>query len=131
MEQSIGLRTLERWHAIFKEGGMPALAGSEPPPRPRKIPLELVSLISGLALVKPPLSTAAIARKANRAATDRGWPAVSYSTVRTVTKGLDPGMRTLPIRVRRPTGTSTNSSGGAVPVGPMPIGRPTTPNWTS
>ncbi|BAS18462.1 transposase for transposon Tn552 (plasmid) [Arthrobacter sp. Hiyo8] len=131
MEQSIGLRTLERWHAIFKEGGMPALAGSEPPPRPRKIPLELVSLISGLALVKPPLSTAAIARKANRAATDRGWPAVSYSTVRTVTKGLDPGMRTLAHQGTAAYRDQYELIWRRRAGGPMPIGRPTTPNWTS
>ena len=36
-----------------------------------------------------------MARKANRVASDQGWPPLSYSTVRAITTGLDPGMRTL------------------------------------
>lgn len=45
--------------------------------------------------MKPPLAIAAIARKANRVAADHDWPPLSCSTVRSITTGLDPGMKTL------------------------------------
>ncbi|WP_308113719.1 Mu transposase C-terminal domain-containing protein [Arthrobacter sp. ISL-30] len=45
--------------------------------------------------MKPALPVALIARMANRVAAGHGWPPLSYSTVRSITAGLDAGMRTL------------------------------------
>lgn len=93
--EGVGLRSLQRWHGAYKLGGIAGLAAAEAPPRPRRFPPEQIALVEGLALLTPPLSVTAIARKANTAARKRGWPSISYSTVRTITAGLDPGMMTL------------------------------------
>ncbi|MHA7221212.1 Mu transposase C-terminal domain-containing protein [Arthrobacter sp. RHLT1-20] len=93
--EGIGLRTLQRWHAAHKRDGISGLATSNRGTTRRRTTAELVALVEGLALVKPPLPIAAIARKANRVAADHDWPSLSYSTVRSITTGLDPGMRTL------------------------------------
>jgi putative transposase len=55
----------------------------------------MVALIEGLALVKPALTTAAITRKVRSIGAEQGWAPVSYSTVRSITTRLDPGMTTL------------------------------------
>ncbi|WP_243399702.1 Mu transposase C-terminal domain-containing protein [Arthrobacter glacialis] len=94
-EHGIPLRTLQRWHQAYKLHGK---AGLEPTPRPkrgRKSPTELITLIEGLALVKPRKTTAAIHQQANKVATRQGWPPVSYSTVRSIISTMDPGMLTL------------------------------------
>lgn len=93
--EGIGLRTLQRWHAAHKRDGIAGLATANHGTTGRRTTPELVTLVEGLALVKPPLPLAAIARKANRVAADHDWPPVSYSTVRSITTGLDPGMKTL------------------------------------
>ena len=93
--EGIGLRTLQRWHAAHKRDGITGLATANRGTTQRRTAPELVALVEGLALVKPPLPIAAIARKANRVAADHDWPPLSYSTVRSITTGVDPGMRTL------------------------------------
>ncbi len=93
--EGIGLRTLQRWHAAHKRDGIAGLATANRGTTQRRSTPELVALIEGLALVKPPLPIAAIARKANRVAAGHDWPPVSYSTVRSITTGLDTGMRML------------------------------------
>ncbi|MBG6191672.1 putative transposase [Arthrobacter sp. CAN_A212] len=95
MSEGVGLRTLQRWHAAYKRGGMADLAPRAAPVRQRTTEPGLIALIEGLALVKPPLSPSVITRKANRAAEEQNWPAVSYGTVRSIIAGLDPGMMTL------------------------------------
>ena len=92
--EGIGVRTLQRWLAAYRRDGV---AGLLPvvPKRARRTHPELQTLIEGLALSKPKLSTAAITRKAQAKATQRGWPMVSYSTVRAIVTALDPGMVTL------------------------------------
>lgn len=93
--EGIGLRTLQRWHAAHKRHGINGLAAAKRPTAQRRTDPELVALIEGLALVKPALPVALIARKTNRVAAGHGWRAPSYSTVRSITGGLDTGMRTL------------------------------------
>lgn len=93
-DTGIGLRTLQRWHATYKRQGITGLATVAPAPRRRANP-EMVALIEGLALVKPAMTTAAIARKVHRVAAEQGWAPVSYSTVRSIISNLDPGMTTL------------------------------------
>ncbi|GAA4393405.1 helix-turn-helix domain-containing protein [Brevibacterium sp. NPDC049920] len=93
--EGIGLRTLQRWHAAYRRHGIAGLSPTAPPKRERKIHPELLTLIEGLALVKPRLSTAAITRKARAIAEMHGWETVSYSTVRSIVTAMDPGMLTL------------------------------------
>src|SRR5699024_11684869 len=92
--EGIGVRTLLRWLAAYRQDGV---AGLLPvvPKRARRTHPALQTLIEGLALSKPKLSIAAITRKAQAKATQRGWPMVSYSTVRAIITALDPGMVTL------------------------------------
>ncbi len=93
--EGIGLRTLQRWHAAHKRDGISGLATANRGTTQRWSTPELVALVEGLALLKPRLSLATIARKANCVAADHDWPPLSYSTVRSIATGLDPGMRTL------------------------------------
>jgi putative transposase len=93
--EGIGLRTLQRWHAAHKRGGIAGLATANRGTTQRRSTPELVALVEGLALLKPRLPVASIARKANRVAADHDWPPLSYSTVRSIATGLDPGMKTL------------------------------------
>ena len=92
--EGIGVRTLQRWLAAYRRDGV---AGLLPvvPKRARRTHPALQTLIEGLALSKPKLSIAAITRKAQAKAAQRGWPMVSYSTVRALVTALDPGMVTL------------------------------------
>lgn len=93
--EGIGLRTLQRWHAAHKRGGIAGLATANRGTTQRRSTPELIALVEGLALLKPRLPVATIARKANRVAAGHNWPPLSYSTVRSITTGLDPGMRML------------------------------------
>lgn len=65
-DEGIGLRTLQRWHAAHKREGITGLATANRGTTRRRAAPELVALVEGLALVKPPLPISAIARKANR-----------------------------------------------------------------
>lgn len=94
-EHGISLRTLQRWHKAYKLHGHAGLEPAPVPKRGRKSPTELLTLIEGLALVKPRKTTAAIHQQANEVAAQQGWPTVSYSTVRSITSTMDPGMLTL------------------------------------
>lgn len=92
----IGLRTLQRWHADYKRGGVDAL--NDAPRRDRgrhRLAPELRELIEGLALVKPRASIATIWRRAQVAASQHHWPAPSYPVVRRIVNELDPAMMTL------------------------------------
>jgi putative transposase len=60
-----------------------------------RVPAELVRLVEGLALCWPRPWVATIARRTARAATDRGWPVPSYSTVHAIVADLDPHLLTL------------------------------------
>jgi putative transposase len=61
----VPVRTLERWLARYRDGGLTGLARSPRSDRGRrKLPGELVALIEGLALRRPPPSTAAVHRQA-------------------------------------------------------------------
>ncbi|MBG6226767.1 putative transposase [Arthrobacter sp. CAN_A2] len=93
--EGIGLRTLQRWCAAYRRDGITGLTPKPSPRRGVRTHRELMALIEGLALVKPRLSTAAITRKARAVAAEHGWQMVSYSTVRSIVTGLDPGMVTL------------------------------------
>ncbi|MFD9666585.1 Mu transposase C-terminal domain-containing protein [Rhodococcus sp. NPDC059968] len=92
----VSVRTARRWLAAYRAGGPAALARRPRADRgTRTLPNECVELVEGLALRRPQPSTAHIHRTVTTIAAQRGWPAPSYETVRTIVGGLDPGLATL------------------------------------
>lgn len=92
----VALRTAQRWMAAYRSAGLTGLA---PPRRAdagvRRTRPELVTLVEGLALRRPAQSVATIARRAEQAAAEHGWPAPSYGTVHAIVSALDPALVTL------------------------------------
>jgi len=90
-------RTLRRWAASYRND--PTIAALRPQARSdlgrRRVPEDLVAAIEALALRRPPPTTAYVHRRVSDLARDRGLPAPSYSTVRSVVGAIDPGLRTL------------------------------------
>lgn len=95
-ESKVSLRTLERWHRSFQDGGIAAL---DTRPRVdagrRRTAAETVAFIERLALTKPRPSIATLHRLAVADARQRNAPAPGYSTVRDIVSALDPGLVTL------------------------------------
>lgn len=91
---SVPLRTAQRWLAAYQAGGAAALSRAARSDRAkrRRIPPELVTVIEGLALRRPPPKAAQVHRDAVRIATERGWPAPSYPVVHRIIAGLDRGL---------------------------------------
>ena len=96
-ESGVPLRTLSRWASTYRTD--PSSTSLRPARRRdrgrRRLPAELVETIEGLALRRPEPSKAFIHRRVADIARDRGLPAPSYSTVRAIIAGIDPGLRTL------------------------------------
>lgn len=64
-------RTLQRWLAAWRHGGLDALAKADRRDKGlRRFPMELVAFIEGLALRKPVPSAATIHRQAEYASVD-------------------------------------------------------------
>ncbi|GAB3045095.1 Mu transposase C-terminal domain-containing protein [Sediminivirga luteola] len=95
-ETGTALRTLERWHHLYKSGGIAAL---EPQRRTdagtRRTPTELVAFVERLALTRPRPSIAALHRLTVAEAERLDHPAPSYATVRNIVGALDPALVTL------------------------------------
>ncbi len=53
------------------------------------------SLIEALALRRPRLTAASIARQVHQTAREQGWPAPAYSTVAGIIAAIDPALMTL------------------------------------
>jgi putative transposase len=95
-DSGVPIRTMRRWLAAYRAGGPAGLARAARSDRgTRRLPVELVHAIEGMALRRPPPRTAHVHRQAARLAADHGWPAPSYATVRSIVAALDPGLRTL------------------------------------
>ena len=96
---SVGVpeRTLRRWKATYLAA--PTVAGVTRRVRSdrgtRALPTDLVIAAEALALRRPVPTTAYIHRRISDLARDRGCAAPSYSTVRAIIAGTDPGLRTL------------------------------------
>ena len=92
----VSLRTVQRWLARYTANGPVGLAR---PRRPeagtRTFPNELIELIQGMALTKPPASIATIHRRVMRVAGEHGWRTPSYGSVRDIVHRIDPAMLTL------------------------------------
>lgn len=93
-EAGIGERTARRWLAHYRAHGLSGLART-PRRTVRTTRPELVQLIEGLALTRPPPSIAAIHRRVSTVADHQKWPVPSYSTVYAIVRGLDPELLTL------------------------------------
>ena len=95
-ETGISARTLQRWHQLYRDGGIAAL---DPHPRAdtgvRRTATETVAFIERLALTRPRPSLATLHRLAVTDAQQRDVPAPSYSTVRGIVQALDPALVTL------------------------------------
>jgi len=92
----VGERTLQRWHARYRTGGYGALGDTPRADRgTRRVDPDLVRLVERLALTRPRPTVATIHRVVAESCAATGQPAPSYSTVRSVVAGLDPGMVTL------------------------------------
>ncbi|WP_349814986.1 helix-turn-helix domain-containing protein [Curtobacterium sp. MCLR17_031] len=92
----ISERTLQRWLARYRTGGYTALTDdTRADLGVRRTAPELVRLVEGLALTRPRPSIATIHRQVGVHCAGRGLPSPSYSVVRSIVNGLDPGMVTL------------------------------------
>lgn len=91
--EGIALRTAQRWVQRYRAQGLAGLAR-----RPRAdrgattFPPELIGLIEGLALQRPPPTAAAIHRRVTTIATEHDWPVPSYATVAAIARRLDPAL---------------------------------------
>jgi putative transposase len=91
--EGIALRTLERWRQRYRAQGLAGLARRPRADRGRtSFPQELIGLIEGLALQRPPPTAAAIHRRVTVLAREHGWPVPSYATVAAVVHRLDPAL---------------------------------------
>jgi len=81
-DHGVPLRTIQRWLARYRRDGMAGLARRFRADRgQRHLPSDLIGLIEGLALRKPPPTVAAVQRQVVTVAEREGWPPPSYSTV--------------------------------------------------
>ena len=89
----VPLRTATRWLAAYRADGAAGLTRSGRTDRGgRRIPGELVELVEGLALRRPPPRLAQVHRAVTDVANERGWRVPSYQSVRRIIAGLDPGL---------------------------------------
>jgi len=95
-EHGVPERTLRRWLAAYRAGGLAALARRPRSDRgTRRMPPDLQLLIEGLALRRPPPTIATVHRQAAEVARAQGWPAPGYAAVYDVVQSIDPAMATL------------------------------------
>src|SRR5208337_341310 len=87
-------RTVERWMDDYDSAGLVGLARKRRSDRGRSkaLPPQLVGLVEGLALKKPPPTAAAVHRQVVKVATRHGWDLPSYDAVHAVIAALDPGL---------------------------------------
>jgi putative transposase len=95
--QQLSPSTVQRWIAQYRGQGLIGLATAtrSDKGKARKLPLEAIRLVEGLALQTPPRSAAAIHRQVVEIAQQQGWNPPSASRVRQIIKQLDPALVTL------------------------------------
>ena len=95
-QSGIPHRTLQRWLARYRAGGLAGLGRAPRADRGRsRFPEPLRLLIEGLALRTPPPSAAHVHRQVTEVAEREGWPVPSYSSVYAIIRGIGPAMATL------------------------------------
>jgi putative transposase len=128
----VPLRTAQRWLAAYTAGGAAGLSRAPRSDRAqrRRMPAELVGLVEGWALRRPPPRIAEVHREAVRVALERGWPPPSYPVVRRIIAGLDRGLLALAHGGRASIATISSWCCGGSRRIRMICGRPITPSWT-
>ena len=87
------LRTAQHWLARYRKTGLSGLARQPRADREhRRLLPALQHLIEGLALRKPPPTSAFVHHQVAAVATQRGWPVPSYACVYAVIRALDPAL---------------------------------------
>jgi len=95
-QRGVPERTLRRWLAGYRAGGLAGLARRRRSDQgSRRMPRELQLLIEGLALRRPAPAITTVHRQAAEVAREQGWPVPGYSAVYDVVRCLDPAMATL------------------------------------
>jgi putative transposase len=95
-EHHLGVRTLSRWAAHYRQFGLAGLCRKPRSDRDqRKMSPTLQQFIEGLALHRPHLSSAGVHREAALLAARLGEPVPSYRTVHMVIRDLAPALVTL------------------------------------
>ena len=97
-QSGIPQRTLQRWLARYRAGGLAGLGRAARADRGRSsFPEPLRLLVEGLALRTPVPSAAQVHRQVTAVAVQEGWPVPSYSWVYAIIRGIDPALRTLAV----------------------------------
>jgi transposase len=97
-QSGIPHRTLQRWLARYRAGGLAGLGRAPRADRGRsRFPEPLRLLVEGLALRTPAPSAAHVHRQVAAVAEREGWPVPSYSRVYAIICGIDPALRTLAV----------------------------------
>jgi len=92
-QAGVPLRTARRWVAAYRAGGADGLTRAARADRDtRRIPAQVVEVVEGLALRRPPPRIAEVHRAVTAIATAQGWPTPSYQSVRRIIQGLDRGL---------------------------------------
>ncbi len=95
-DRGVPLRTVQRWLHGYRQRGLAGLARTPRADRgQRHLPGDLIGLIEGLALRKPPPTVAAVHRQVVTVAEREGWPLPSYSIVYAIVRNLNPALVTL------------------------------------
>jgi putative transposase len=95
-DAGISIRTARRWLTRYRADGPAGLARpTRPEAGKRTFPKELVELIEGMALLKPPPSIVTIHRRLAGIVGEREWRMPSYGSVRDIVRRIDPAMLTL------------------------------------
>jgi putative transposase len=95
-QSGIPYRTLQRWLARYRAGGLAGLGRTGRAGRGgSRFPEPLRLLAEGLALRTPSPSAAHVHRQVTAVAEREGWPVPSYSWVYAIIRGIDPAMATL------------------------------------
>ena len=90
----IGLSTLKTWVRLYRKNGLKGLErkGRVDKGTRKEISMDLEKLVEALVLKKPPISLAAIHRKAEEVAKEKGWKIPTYRVVRDIAKRMDPAL---------------------------------------
>ncbi|GGM17180.1 Mu transposase C-terminal domain-containing protein [Nakamurella endophytica] len=95
-QAGVPLRTARRWLAAYRAAGAVGLSRVGRADRGgRRLPAELVQLVEGLALRRPPPRIAEVHRRVVEIANERALTPPSYQSVRRIVQGLDRGLLSL------------------------------------